>query len=98
METPEYNEFAKRLSRIMRRIERTMYVINRYGESGDPEFMKEQVNDVIEYTRKVNGFFEYIKEKGCSWEGFEKEYYERDDVKCEKKEETKPMKKDSDEE
>lgn len=91
METLEYNAMAKRLSRVMDFRSKAAYFLKTYKDNGDPKFLKDQERIVKNCTKKANAFFDYAEKKGCNWEEFEKEYYNRD-VEEKKKEETKPKK------
>ena len=91
METIEYNALAKKLSSIIDYKGLTKYLIRTYKGDSNDAIIKDRKKIVDRCTRKVNAFCDYAKEKGCTWEDFEKEYYghNKDDKKIE---ETKPKK------
>ena len=86
METIEYNALAKKLSSIIDYKGLMKYLIRTYKGDSNDAIVKDRKKIVERCTRKVNAFCDYAKEKGCTWEEFEKEYYDK------KKEETKPKK------
>ena len=86
METTEYNALAKKLSSIIDYKGLTKYLIRTYKGDSNDAIIKDRKKIVERCTRKVNAFCDYVKEKGCSWDEFEKKYYDK------KNEETKPKK------
>ena len=86
MSKVESNDLNKKVTNLVDFRGLTKWRIRKYTGESDDKFVKDCEQTIDLCTRKLNAFFDYVKEKGCSWDEFEKKYYDK------KNEETKPKK------